>query len=216
MTQVKEFPSANLLMPLILSGLLAVASVAACGWVMPQADDGAVLALGQRLLGNPFVVLIGIVGLWAMFFGLLQIWAFQSAGGGWMSRLAGQSGPSPRIIAASDARLTAGLFTERWDHLAAIRMAPLSYAIWALPLLGFIGTVIGISDAIGDLGSVFGDSDRNEALASVLAALQFAFDTTFAGLVLVMPVMALATVVSLKSDAARDAALAINFGATDA
>lgn len=212
MTMTRQFPAANLVMPMGLSGLLAAAAVAGGGWALPPAEEGAALGMLQRLFGNPFVVLIGFVGFWAFFFGLIQLWAFQS-GGPLVARLAGHSGVAPNVMAASDANLTAALFTERWDHLAAIRMAPLSYAIWALPLLGFIGTVIGISDAIGDLGSVFADGDRQEALGSVLGALQFAFDTTFAGLVLVMPVMALATTVSLRADAARDAALADNFGA---
>lgn len=208
---MRQFPAANLVMPLVLSALLAVATVAGGGWSVNGAQDAEAVTFVQRLFGNPFVVLIGMVGLWAFFFGLLQLWAFQS-GGSLSGRLAGQSGPAPAVMTTLDPGLTAALFTERWDHLAAIRMAPLSYAIWALPLLGFIGTVIGISEAIGDLGRVFADGDRQEALAAVLAALQFAFDTTFAGLVLVMPVMALATFVSLRSDAARDRALAANFG----
>lgn len=224
-----DVPSAHLAMPFGLSGLLAAGLVAAMGWAM-SADVGArvgvgagtggaaesgaaVLILAQRLFDNPFVVLILLVGLWAFLFGLLQLWAFQADSRGVMARLAGHAGPVVAPIATSDASLTASLFAERWDHLSATRMALLSYVIWGLPLLGFIGTVIGISGAIGDLGSVFGDTDREEALASVLAELQFAFDTTFAGLVLVMPVMALSTIVSLKSDAARDAALAARFGA---
>lgn len=210
MTMTRQFPAANLVVPLGLSGLLAVAAVAGGGWALPIAEEGATLGLLQRLFANTFVVLIGLVGVWGFLFGLIQLWAFQS-GSGLVARLAGHSGAAPDVMAASDATLTAALFTERWDHLAAIRMAPLSYAIWALPLLGFIGTVIGISDAIGNLGSVFADGDRQEALGSVLGALQFAFDSTFAGLVLVMPVMALATTVSLRADAARDAALADNF-----
>jgi hypothetical protein len=209
---MKSFPAAGLIMPLVLSALLAIACIAAGGWAMPPPQEDVVVTLGQRLFDNPFVVLIGVVGLCAFIFGLLQLWAFQSGGQGLMARLAGHSGASLDVVAASEPGLTASLYSERWDHLAAIRMAPLSYAIWVLPLLGFIGTVIGISDAIGDLGSVFADSNREEALASVLSALQFAFDTTFAGLVLVIPVMALATTVSLQSDAARDAALAENFG----
>lgn len=209
---MQHVPSAYLAMPLGLSGLLAVGMIAGVGWALPVGDDASGFALLGRLLDSPFVVLIGIVGLWAFLFGLLHIWAFQSGSRGVMAFLAGHVGPSQPPVATSDASLTASLFAERWDHLATIRMAPLSYAIWGLPLLGFIGTVIGISGAIGDLGSVFGDADREEALASVLAELQFAFDTTFAGLILVMPVMALATVVSLKSDAARDAALAERFG----
>ena len=228
---MQDIPSAHLAMPLGLSGLLAAGLVAAMGRVMStDADAGAggatavgaaaetgtaVLTLVQRLLDSPFVVLILFVGLWAFLFGLLHLWAFQADSRGVMARLAGHAGPTAAPVATSDASLTASLFAERWDHLSAMRMAPLSYAIWGLPLLGFIGTVIGISGAIGDLGSVFGDTDREEALASVLAELQFAFDTTFAGLVLVMPVMALSTVVSLKSDAARDAALAARFGRQD-
>ena len=210
---MREFPTAHLVVPLTLSGLVAMAIVAGAGWAVPVPEEAAGTApdLAQRLFGNAFVVLIGVVGLWAFAFGLLQLWAFQAGSRGLLARLAGQAGPSPEVVSTADAGLDAGLFTERWDHLAAIRMAPLSYAIWALPLLGFIGTVIGISAAIGDLGQVFGQGDRDTALAAVLGSLQFAFDTTFAGLVLVMPVMALATLVSLKSDAARDAALAGNF-----
>ena len=211
MTQALRIPSANLITPLVLSGLLAVGWVAAGGWAFPVTDEDTALGLAQRLFGNPFVVMIGVVGLWAVFFGLIQLWAFQAPNTGLMAKLAGHNGTPRQAISTDEPTLSAGLFTERWDHLAAIRMSPLSYAIWVLPLLGFIGTVIGISDAIGDLGNVFANSDREEALSSVLAALRFAFDTTFAGLVLVIPVMALATIVSLKSDAARDTALAGTF-----
>ena len=116
----------------------------------------------------------------------------------------------------ADPTLAAGLFAERWDHLVARRMAPMSYAVWVLPLLGFIGTVIGISDAIGGLGTVFADGDRQEALESVLGALRFAFDTTFAGLVLVIPVMALSTWIDLVGDRARDRAIGARFGAPSA
>jgi len=212
MTGQVHFRSARVMAPLVLSGLVAVGAIAACGWALGNIDADATVGMVQRLFGNGFVVLIGVVGMWALVFGVLQLWGFHSGPSGLMARLAGQCGPAPSVVVAQEASVSAGLFSERWDHLASIRLAPLSYAIWVLPLLGFIGTVIGISDAIGDLGDVFADSARDEALASVLGALQFAFDTTFAGLVLVIPVMALSTAVSLKSDAARDAALASNFG----
>ena len=92
-------------------------------------------------------------------------------------------------------------------------MTPLSYAVWVLPLLGFIGTVVGISDAIGGLGTVFAEGDRQAALELVLGALHFAFDTTFAGLVLVIPVMALSTWLSLADQRARDHAIGLRFAA---
>lgn len=212
MSEMKAFPSARLVTPLVVSALMAIACIAATGWALPPVQDEAATGLVHRLFGNQFVILIGIVGLWALFFGALQYWGIKSARHGVLARLAGQAGQPLGVVASSDPALSASLFAERWDHLAAIRLAPLSYATWVLPLLGFIGTVIGISGAIGDLGSVFADADREQALASVLKALQFAFDTTFVGLVLVIPVMALATAVSIRSDAARDAALAETFG----
>ena len=79
-------------------------------------------------------------------------------------------------------------------------MAPLAYAMRALPLRGLIGAVLGISNAIGDLGPRFNGQERDEAIVSVLASLQFAFDADLAGLVLVIPVMALARALSLVSD----------------
>jgi biopolymer transport protein ExbB/TolQ len=60
--------------------------------------------------------------------------------------------------------------------------------IWAMPILGFIGTVIGISGAVGEFsGFLTGNIDdvgviRNE-LSRIASGLAFAFDTTLLGLV---------------------------------
>ncbi|SPJ26191.1 MotA/TolQ/ExbB proton channel family protein [Palleronia abyssalis] len=209
-------PDARLLNPLVVSGLLAAALCAAAGLAVPPPEDGATATLLERLVHNPFVLVIGFVGLWALVYGTIQLWATGTtqAGGlaGWLS---GQGG-GREVPMPADPTLAAGLFAERWDHLVARRMAPMSYAVWVLPLLGFIGTVIGISDAIGGLGTVFADGDRQEALESVLGALRFAFDTTFAGLVLVIPVMALSTWIDLVGDRARDRAIGARFGAPSA
>lgn len=60
--------------------------------------------------------------------------------------------------------------------------------IWALPIMGFIGTVIGVSSAIAGLaGSLENASDVNAikgALNDVFAGLGTAFDTTLLALVL--------------------------------
>ena len=69
----------------------------------------------------------------------------------------------------------------------------------------FIGTVIGISGAIGGLGGVFAEAGREEALAGVLADLRYAFDTTFVGLATVIPAMAVATLYRTRSDGVRHA-----------
>jgi biopolymer transport protein ExbB/TolQ len=59
--------------------------------------------------------------------------------------------------------------------------------VWAIPVLGFIGTVIGLSQAIGQFGSVLGGaSDVSElatALRGVTGGLSTAFETTLQALV---------------------------------
>jgi flagellar motor component MotA len=62
--------------------------------------------------------------------------------------------------------------------------------IWAIPVLGFIGTAIGLSVAIGDFGSVLaGANDLSaikESLGSVTSGLGTAFETTLVGLFLAL------------------------------
>lgn len=68
--------------------------------------------------------------------------------------------------------------------------APIGFAIWVLPMLGFIGTVLGITQAIGGLADTVVISGADSSgLGGVLGGLQFAFDTTLVGLVLVIPLM---------------------------
>jgi biopolymer transport protein ExbB/TolQ len=57
--------------------------------------------------------------------------------------------------------------------------------IWATPMLGFLGTVVGITDALGDLGRELsssgagtGGGSLNTAMQGLLAGLYVAFDTT--------------------------------------
>jgi len=84
------------------------------------------------------------------------------------------------------------------DHLLFLReqqhqhnLAPLNFAVWVMPLLGFVGTVVGITQAIGGLEEAVGaaGSPTGGGLENVLGGLRFAFDTTFMGLVLVIPTM---------------------------
>lgn len=59
--------------------------------------------------------------------------------------------------------------------------------IWAIPVLGFIGTVQGLSVALGSFWGVVSHSDNvgqmREALQSVTGGLSTAFETTLVGLV---------------------------------
>ncbi len=59
--------------------------------------------------------------------------------------------------------------------------------IWAIPVLGFIGTVLGLSEAIAAFSGVLGNledlSQITDALRGVTAGLSTAFETTLAALV---------------------------------
>lgn len=62
--------------------------------------------------------------------------------------------------------------------------------LWAIPIMGFIGTVVGIGSAIGGFGAVFGAGESGdmsqikEPLLTVLGSMGVAFDTTLLALVL--------------------------------
>lgn len=84
--------------------------------------------------------------------------------------------------------------------------------VWAIPILGFIGTVTGLSGAIGGFGAVLNTdasvSSLRDNLAPVTANLGVAFDTTFVALVLAMAVQLTTTILrkqeELFMDACRD------------
>ena len=60
--------------------------------------------------------------------------------------------------------------------------------IWAIPLLGFLGTVLGISEALGKL-SVGASEDLPAMIAGLQSSLYVAFDTTAQALVLSIVLM---------------------------
>jgi biopolymer transport protein ExbB/TolQ len=69
--------------------------------------------------------------------------------------------------------------------------------VWAIPVLGFIGTVLGLSDAIGSFGSVLEQSEDmsqiKDSLRSVTSGLSTAFETTLVALVAALAIQLLLT-----------------------
>lgn len=69
--------------------------------------------------------------------------------------------------------------------------------VWAIPVLGFIGTVIGLSQAVGGFGNVLGTATEitqiSSSLKSVTAGLATAFETTLEALVAALIVQLLLT-----------------------
>ncbi len=73
---------------------------------------------------------------------------------------------------------------EQHDSYAIIRIIT-----WAMPMLGFLGTVIGISATLGQMDASKLASGSQEAMNDLTKGLYVAFDTTAVGLVLTMMVM---------------------------
>jgi biopolymer transport protein ExbB/TolQ len=75
--------------------------------------------------------------------------------------------------------------------------ALVQFFVWAIPVLGFIGTVIGLSQAIGEFGKVLGGatevSELTVALRGVTAGLSSAFETTLQALVAALFIQLLLT-----------------------
>lgn len=75
--------------------------------------------------------------------------------------------------------------------------------VWAIPVLGFIGTVLGLSQAIGSFTAVLGAGDDvsaiTGALGKVTAGLATAFDTTLVALVAAL-IIQLVMVMAKKSE----------------
>lgn len=76
--------------------------------------------------------------------------------------------------------------------------------VWSIPILGFIGTVLGLSKAIGSFGSMLGADNSMEnikaGLQTVTGGLSTAFDTTLLALVSALIVQLLMTVLKKKEE----------------
>lgn len=83
--------------------------------------------------------------------------------------------------------------------------------VWAIPVLGFIGTVLGLSEAIGEFSGVLGEAadvaEISTALKGVTAGLATAFDTTLVALVAALVVQLLVTLVRKQEEEFMDAAM---------
>lgn len=80
--------------------------------------------------------------------------------------------------------------------------------IWAIPVLGFIGTVLGLSQAIGSFTGVLAQSSDIEtlkpALQSVTSGLSTAFETTLQALIASVVIFMLMTMVKRREEQMLD------------
>ncbi|MDD3886487.1 MAG: MotA/TolQ/ExbB proton channel family protein [Victivallaceae bacterium] len=80
--------------------------------------------------------------------------------------------------------------------------------LWAIPVLGFIGTVIGLSAAVGGFGAVVsggaGLDELKASLGNVTVGLAVAFETTLIALLAALGVQLLMTMISAQEEAFLD------------
>lgn len=80
--------------------------------------------------------------------------------------------------------------------------------IWSIPVLGFVGTVIGLSVAIGSFGSVLQASSNldgiKSSLSDVTAGLATAFETTLQALIAALFIQLLMTFVRRAEESMFD------------
>ena len=71
---------------------------------------------------------------------------------------------------------------ELWQYRLDLDYGFLRYVIWLIPTIGFIGTVVGMSQGLAFAGSGEVAPDSEEFLPAVVARLAVAFDTTLVAL----------------------------------
>lgn len=83
--------------------------------------------------------------------------------------------------------------------------------VWAIPVLGFIGTVLGLSGAIGEFSGVLGGAEDisqiTSALKGVTGGLATAFDTTLVALVAALCIQMVMTVLKKEEEEFLDATM---------
>lgn len=150
-----------------------------------------------------------LYGLRCWLSGVPAVWPNALLGG---SRDRAGSPPTPSTRPWSAAAALDLVITDL-EHGERVRLSPLVYGVWVLPLIGFIGTVIGITEAIGGLdGMIAATGDPAAGLEGVLGGLRYAFDTTLLGLVAVIPVMAVLTVLRTYSQTTQWHLISVQVG----
>lgn len=99
-----------------------------------------------------------------------------------LSTITGRPGRFPSVFLSDPASREL-----HFDYGRHVLLTPLRLGLWAFPVVGFLGTVIGISGAVAHLPQVLED---NAKLNQLLSNLHVAFDTTFTGLTASLAIMA--------------------------
>ncbi|MDB4777893.1 MotA/TolQ/ExbB proton channel family protein [bacterium] len=99
-----------------------------------------------------------------------------------------------RTGSASNVEEELKYLAENDHHAQQQQLSLVRIMIWAMPMLGFLGTVLGISQALGGL-SIGADQELSQVMGGLQASLYVAFDTTALALTLSIVLMFCAFVV---------------------
>lgn len=162
----------------------------------PKEIDAAskpVIAFIARLLHREFQIGMAILFLGTLLYAIAQFIAVKKD----ESEAVGTHGTTSSallgVIAAMSGRpaafwntpVTGQEFAAHLRYGVAAALMPLRLAFWVFPMLGFLGTVIGLSGAVDGLSKVVSQNDQMKndgAVGQVLDELHLAFDTTIQGI----------------------------------
>ncbi len=158
---------------------------------------------------HPMMTVIWLTGLTALGFALLQWLGItleqrQKIGDKpslflkIFSKISGRPGLAADCLKSHDPALQQSTlnYCQRQDKYPLL---VLEFCIWLLPLLGFIGTIIGISGAMEKMAVLFTLTQENNFTA-VLNQLATAFYTTLFALVAVIPLMILLYILQAETE----------------
>ena len=179
------------LLPAFITALLLSAGfILALEWIARSAEDAQVVTnrFLERGIIPPITVLLFFWGLLLLLGKRWNGWYLRRALRRWRS---GEPGGATAPVVASLEALAAG--TARVEESLALlwRRYEESYLLpryisWAVPILGFIGTVLGISLAADGIRRIIasdtGLSSLSSDLSGAIAPLGIAFDTTLIAL----------------------------------
>jgi hypothetical protein len=112
------------------------------------------------------------------------------------------------FLASRDIKEVGDVLREESDADFALMESsytPVKVSLWTIPILGFIGTVMGVSDAVGGFGDFLTGAKEVDqiktALSEVTRGLSVAFDTTYVALILsVILMLIMSAVEKLERD----------------
>ena len=189
--QIARLVSGPRLLPACIAALLLCAGfVLGLEWVARSAEEARVVThrFLERGIIPPITVLLFFWGVLLLLGKRWNGWFLRRALARWRSGESG-GGLAPVVasldaLAAETARVEESL-ALLWRRFEESYLLP-RYISWAVPILGFIGTVLGISLAADGIrriiGSDAGLSSLSSDLSGAIAPLGIAFDTTLIAL----------------------------------